>query len=67
MHTVKSISLVVLMMVVGGRLSAQDQTPGSVKVSGTPPAEQLAIPLSEPGKPFTLEAKVFNGSITVIG
>jgi hypothetical protein len=67
MHKVKSISLIVLMMVVGGRLSAQDQTPGSVKVSGTPSEEQLAIPLSEPGKPFTLEAKLFFGAITIIG
>jgi len=63
MYTVKTISFVVLLMAVGGRLAAQ----APIQVQGTGPAEQLTVPLSEPGKPFTLEAKIFNGSITVIG
>jgi hypothetical protein len=63
MHTVKLMSFVVLLMAAGGRLPAQ--TP--VTVSGSGPQEQLTVPLSEPGKPFILEARIFNGSITLIG
>jgi hypothetical protein len=60
MSTVKLISFVVLLMAVGGRLAAQ--TPVSA-----PAAQELTVPLSEPGKPFTLDARIFNGSITVQG
>jgi len=62
MSTVKLMSFVVLLMAVGGRLAAQTTTPAAA-----PAAQELTVPLSEPGKPFTLEAHVFNGSITVIG
>jgi hypothetical protein len=60
MSTVKSMSFVVLMMAVGGRLAAQTTTPATA-----PAAQELTIPLSEPGKPFTLDARIFNGSITL--
>jgi hypothetical protein len=60
MSTVKLMSFVVLLMTVGGRLAAQTTTPAAA-----PAAQQLTVPLSEPGKPFTLEARIFNGSITL--
>ena len=60
MSTVKSMSFVVLMIAVGGRLAAQTTTPATA-----PAAQELTIPLSEPGKPFTLDARIFNGSITL--
>jgi len=62
MSTVKLMSFVVLLMAVGGRLAAQTTTSAPA-----PAAEELTVPLSEPGKPFTLEAKLFNGSITLEG
>jgi hypothetical protein len=62
MSTVKFMSFVVLLMAVGGRLAAQTTTPAPA-----PAAQELTVPLSEPGKPFTLEAKIFNGSITLMG
>jgi len=60
MSTVKLISFVVLSMAVGGRLAAQTPAPAAA-------AQELTIPLSEPGKPFTLDARLFNGSITLVG
>jgi DUF4097 and DUF4098 domain-containing protein YvlB len=54
------MSFVVLLMAVGGRLAAQTTTPAAA-----PKAQELTVPLSEPGKPFTLEAKLFDGSITL--
>jgi hypothetical protein len=58
MSTVKFIPFVVLLMTVGGRLAAQT-------TAAAPAAQELTVPLSEPGKPFTLEARLFNGSITL--
>lgn len=52
MKTTKLARLFILLIVSGGRLLAQ----------GT---QQLVVPLSEPGKPFTLEARLFHGSIKV--
>src|ERR1700735_4826137 len=60
MSTVKLMSFVVLLMAVGGRLAAQTPAPVSAP-------QELTIPLSEPGKPFTLDARLFNGSITLQG
>ena len=60
MSTVKSMSFVVLMMAVGGRLAAQTTAPAPA-----PAAQELTVPLSEPGKAFTLEARLFDGSITL--
>ena len=60
MSTVKLMSFVVLLMAVGGRLAAQTTAPASA-----PAAQELTVPLSEPGKPFTLEARLFDGSITL--
>jgi hypothetical protein len=51
-----------LLMAVGGRLTAQTTAPVSA-----PAPQELTVPLSEPGKPFTLEARIFNGSITLQG
>jgi len=62
MSTVKLIPFVVLLMAVGGRLAAQTQTPAPAAA-----AQELIVPLSEPGKPFTLSARLFNGSITLAG
>jgi hypothetical protein len=62
MYKVKLISFVVLLMTLGSRVLAQ--TPVQAPASA---GEQLAIPLSEPGKPFKLDARIFNGSITLIG
>ena len=58
MSTVKLVSFVMLLMAVGGRLAAQT-------TAAAPAAQELTVPLSEPGKPFTLEARLFNGSITL--
>jgi hypothetical protein len=52
------ILFVVLLMAVGGRLAAQT-------TAAAPAAQELTIPLSEPGKPFTLNARIFNGSVTL--
>lgn len=60
MSTVKLMSFVVLLMAVGGRLAAQTTAPAPA-----PAAQELTVPLSEPGKPFTLEARLFDGSITL--
>lgn len=57
MSTVKLMSFVVLLMAGGGRLAAQTMTPDGAAM------QELTIPLSEPGKPFTLEARLFDGSI----
>jgi hypothetical protein len=62
MSTVKLMSFVVLSMAVGGRLAAQTTTSAPA-----PAAQELTVPLSEPGKPFTLDARLFNGSITLAG
>jgi hypothetical protein len=62
MSTVKLMSFVVLLMAVGGRLAAQTTTPAPA-----PAAQELTVPLSEPGKPFTLDARLFDGSITLQG
>lgn len=58
MSTVKLVSFVMLLMAVGGRLAAQT-------TAAAPAAQELTVPLSEPGKPFTLDARLFNGSITL--
>ena len=60
MSTVKLMSFVVLLTAVGGRLAAQTTAPAAA-----PAPQELTVPLSEPGKPFTLEAKLFDGSITL--
>lgn len=52
MKTGKLVTLVIALILSGGRLLAQ----------GT---QQLVVPLSEPGKPFTLEARLFHGNIKV--
>jgi hypothetical protein len=62
MSTVKLMSFVVLLTAAGGRLAAQTTAPASA-----PAAQELTVPLSEPGKPFTLDARVFNGSIKLEG
>jgi hypothetical protein len=62
MSTVKLMSFVVLLMAVGGRLAAQTMVPDGVQ-----PPQELTIPLSEPGKPFKLDARIFNGSIKLEG
>lgn len=57
MSTVKLMSLVMLSIAMGGRLAAQTIVPDGAAT------QELTVPLSEPGKPFTLEARIFNGSI----
>jgi hypothetical protein len=60
MSTVKLMSFVVLLMAVGGRLAAQTTASASAP-------QELTVPLSEPGKPFKLDARIFNGSIKLEG
>ena len=62
MSTVKLMSFVVLLMAAGGRLAAQTTTSAPA-----PAPQELTVPLSEPGKPFTLDARLFNGSIILQG
>jgi DUF4097 and DUF4098 domain-containing protein YvlB len=54
MKTVKISILFFAMILLGGGLSAQSTS-----------TQQLVIPLSEPGKPFVLDAHIFHGSIKV--
>jgi hypothetical protein len=56
MKTLKKVVLFICLMTCVGRLTAQTK--------GT---EEMVVPLSEPGKPVTLEAKLMSGSIKVIG
>ncbi len=56
MKTLKKAVLFICLMTCVGRLTAQTK--------GT---EEMIVPLSEPGKPVTLEAHLMNGSIKVIG
>jgi hypothetical protein len=56
MKTLKKAVLFICLVICVGRLAAQTK--------GT---EEMVVPLSEPGKPVTLEAKLMSGSIKVIG
>jgi hypothetical protein len=56
MKTLKKAVLFICLMTCVGRLTAQTK--------GT---EEMVVPLSEPGKPVTLEAHLMSGSIKVIG
>jgi hypothetical protein len=56
MKTIKIIPFLLLMVVSGGRLLAQAEA-----------TQQMVVPLSEPGKPFTFEAKIMYGYIKVVG
>jgi hypothetical protein len=56
MKTLKEAVLFICLVTCVGRLTAQTK--------GT---EEMVVPLSEPGKPVTLEAKLMSGSIKVIG
>lgn len=56
MKTLKKAVLFICLMTCVGRLTAQTK--------GT---EEMVVPLSEPGKPFTLDAHLMSGSIKVIG
>jgi hypothetical protein len=56
MKTLKKAVLFICLVTYVGRLTAQTK--------GT---EEMVVPLSEPGKPVTLEAKLMSGSIKVIG
>lgn len=56
MKTLKQVVAVIFLMGAFTRLTAQEKH-----------SEQMVIPLSEPGKPVTLEAHLLTGSIKVIG
>jgi len=56
MKTVQRTLLVIFLTVAMGRLSAQGKH-----------SEEMVVPVSDPGKPVTLEAKLMRGSIRVIG
>jgi hypothetical protein len=56
MKTLKKVFFVIFLMTIVGRLSAQ-----------TKHHEEMVVPLSEPGKPVTLEAHLLDGSIKVVG
>jgi hypothetical protein len=56
MKTLKRAVLFICLVAVVGRLAAQ-----------TKHSEEMVVPLSEPGKPVTLEAHLMKGSIKVIG
>jgi hypothetical protein len=56
MKTMKLVLVFAFLMMSGSRLRAQ-----------TGATEQLVVPLSEPGKPVTIEARLVYGSIKVIG
>ncbi len=56
MKTLKKAVLFICLMAAVGRLAAQSKH-----------SEEMVVPLSEPGKPVTLEAHLMKGSIKVIG
>src|SRR6201986_2107704 len=56
MKTLKQVFLFIFLMGAFTRLTAQ-----------TKHSEEMVVPLSEPGKPVTLESPLLNGSIKVIG
>ncbi|HUB60806.1 MAG TPA: hypothetical protein VL978_08890 [Puia sp.] len=56
MKTLKKVVLFICLAICGGRLTAQTK--------GT---EEMVVPLTDPAKPVTLEAKLMNGFIKVIG
>lgn len=56
MKTLKKAILFILMIGAIGHVSAQTKN-----------AQEMTVPLSDPGKPATIEAKLLSGSIKVIG
>lgn len=56
MKTLKKAVLFILLIGAIGRVSAQ-----------TKHSEEMTVPLSDPGKPATIEAKLLKGSIKVVG